>query len=55
MSWLQAEINKDGTTWKVLGQQILMIKMHIPAELLMLLSRILAEIAQLGSTRQGLQ
>lgn len=51
MSWLQAEINKDGTTWKVLGQQILMTKMYIPAELLMLLSRILAEIAQLGSAR----
>ncbi len=45
--------------WKVLGQQILMIKMMVPAELLMLLNQILAEIKQHGSaqpaTMQALQ
>ncbi|WP_250255264.1 alkaline phosphatase D family protein [Chryseobacterium sp. Marseille-Q3244] len=59
MAWLGSQINSDSTKWKVLGQQILMTKMMVPAELLMLLNKILAEIKQYGSaqpaTMQALQ
>ncbi|WP_454046803.1 alkaline phosphatase D family protein [Chryseobacterium sp. Marseille-Q8038] len=59
MSWLSSQINGDTAKWKVLGQQILMTKMMVPAELLMLLNQILAEIKQHGSaqpaTMQALQ
>ncbi|WP_228464019.1 MULTISPECIES: alkaline phosphatase [Chryseobacterium] len=59
MSWLGSQINADTAKWKVLGQQILMTKMMVPAELLMLLNQILAEIKKLGSaqpaTMQALQ
>ncbi|WP_343681265.1 alkaline phosphatase D family protein [Chryseobacterium arthrosphaerae] len=51
MTWLGSQINGDTAKWKVLGQQILMTKMMVPAELLMLLNRILAEIKQLGSAQ----
>lgn len=51
MSWLGSQINADTSTWKVLGQQILMTKMLIPAEMLMVLNRILAEIKQYGSAQ----
>jgi alkaline phosphatase D len=33
MSWLGSQINADTAKWKVLGQQILMTKMMVPAEL----------------------
>lgn len=59
MSWLGSQINTDSAKWKVLGQQILMTKMMVPAELLMLLNQILAEIKNHGSaqpaTMQALQ
>ncbi|KMQ63156.1 alkaline phosphatase [Chryseobacterium angstadtii] len=51
MSWLASQINSDTAKWKVLGQQILMTKMMVPAEMLMLLNRILAEIKQYGSAQ----
>ncbi|WP_347216645.1 alkaline phosphatase D family protein [Chryseobacterium sp.] len=51
MAWLGSQINADSAKWKVLGQQILMTKMMVPAELLMLLNQILAEIKKLGSAQ----
>ncbi|QSB25392.1 alkaline phosphatase [Flavobacterium sp. CLA17] len=51
MTWLGSQISADTAKWKVLGQQILMTKMLIPAELLMLLNQILAEVDQLGSAQ----
>jgi alkaline phosphatase D len=51
LTWLGSQINADTAKWKVLGQQILMTKMLIPAELLMLLNQILAEVDQLGSAQ----
>ncbi|WP_454881578.1 alkaline phosphatase D family protein [Sphingobacterium detergens] len=51
MTWLGAQINADTTIWKVLGQQILMTKMLIPAELLMLLNRVMTEIAHFGNAQ----
>lgn len=51
MTWLGTQINADTTTWKVLGQQILMTKMLIPAELLMLLNQVMTEIAHFGNAQ----
>ncbi|MBV8326374.1 MAG: alkaline phosphatase D family protein [Chryseobacterium sp.] len=51
MAWLGSQMNADTAKWKVLGQQILMTKMMVPAELLMLLNQILAEIKQHGSAQ----
>ncbi|SMC86806.1 alkaline phosphatase D [Chryseobacterium sp. YR221] len=51
MSWLSSQINGSNAKWQVLGQQILMTKMMVPAELLMLLNQILAEIKQHGSAQ----
>ncbi|CAH0264923.1 Phospholipase D [Chryseobacterium sp. Bi04] len=51
MSWLSSQINGNTAKWQVLGQQILMTKMIVPAELLMLLNQILAEIKQHGSAQ----
>lgn len=51
MAWLGSQIGSDTAKWKVLGQQILMTKMMVPAELLMLLNQILAEIKQHGSAQ----
>ncbi|MCS4227424.1 alkaline phosphatase [Sphingobacterium sp. BIGb0165] len=51
MTWLGTQINADTTAWKVLGQQILMTKMLIPAELLMLLNQVMTEIAHFGNAQ----
>jgi len=51
MQWLGSQINADTAKWKVLGQQILMTKMMVPAEMLMVLNKILAEIKQYGSAQ----
>lgn len=51
MTWLGSQISADTAKWKVLGQQILMTKMMVPAELLMLLNQILAEIKKHGSAQ----
>lgn len=51
MTWLGSQINADTAKWKVLGQQILMTKMLIPAELLLLLNQVLAEVDYFGSAQ----
>ncbi|MBS7256520.1 alkaline phosphatase D family protein [Flavobacterium branchiicola] len=51
MTWLGSQINADNAKWKVLGQQILMTKMLIPAELLLLLNQVLAEVDHFGSAQ----
>lgn len=38
--WLQAQLAQSKATWQVIGQQVLMAKMLIPAELLMALATI---------------
>lgn len=40
LDWLQAQIASSSTTWQVLGQQVLMGKMNLPAELLVLISQL---------------
>ena len=39
LQWLQAQLEQSTATWNVLGQQVLMSKMLIPAELLLPLSQ----------------
>jgi alkaline phosphatase D len=38
--WLLGKLQQSNATWNVLGQQILMSKMFIPAELLLSLAEI---------------
>ena len=47
--WLINEITGSNLPWQVLGQQVLMGKMLIPAELLSTLSVIVAEVSATGS------
>ena len=51
MTWLGSQLSADTAKWKVLGQQILMTKMLIPAELLLLLNQVLAEVDYFGSAQ----
>ncbi|WP_298417511.1 alkaline phosphatase D family protein [uncultured Kordia sp.] len=57
--WLLGNLASNTTAWKVLGQQVLMGKMFIPAEMIITLGTILAEISASGSistaTLQGFQ
>lgn len=47
--WLLGNLASNAATWKVLGQQVLMGKMLIPAEMIITLGTILAEINAVGS------
>ncbi len=49
LSWLGAALSSGKGTWQVLGQQVLMGKMYVPAELLVSISQIVAEASVLGS------
>lgn len=44
--WLQDSVKQSNATWQVLGQQVLMNRMHIPAELLAQLANPSAATAQ---------
>ncbi|WP_299259934.1 alkaline phosphatase D family protein [uncultured Aquimarina sp.] len=49
LSWLSGAVSASSANWQVLGQQVLMGKMFMPAELLILIGRLVAEIGALGS------
>lgn len=49
-NWLIDQVSAGPAKWQVLGQQVLMGKMFIPAELLRSLTRILGEVAATGTT-----
>ncbi|MGY3795609.1 alkaline phosphatase D family protein [Aquimarina sp. 433] len=49
LSWLSGVVSGSSASWQVLGQQVLMGKMFMPAELLILIGRLVAEIGALGS------
>lgn len=49
LSWLTGAIAGSSASWQVLGQQVLMGKMFMPAELLILLGTVVAEIGATGS------
>lgn len=51
LSWLGSKVNGSSSKWQVLGQQVLMTKMMLPAELLMLMAKINAEIDATGSAQ----
>ena len=47
--WLSGVISASSASWQVLGQQVLMGKMFMPAELLILLGQVVAEIGAAGT------
>ena len=49
MTWLSGAISGSSASWQVLGQQVLMGKMFMPAEILILLGQVVAEIGASGS------
>ncbi|WP_109302707.1 alkaline phosphatase [Aquimarina sp. AU474] len=49
LTWLSGSISGSTSSWQVLGQQVLMGKMFMPAELLIILGRVVAEIGAAGS------
>ncbi|MGG8496638.1 alkaline phosphatase D family protein [Tenacibaculum sp. TC6] len=48
-TWLEGQLATSTGKWQVIGQQVLMGKMLMPAELLPILAKILAEVAATGS------
>ena len=48
-NWLLGHLAANSGTWNVLGQQVLMAKMLIPAEMIVTLGTILGEISATGS------
>lgn len=48
-SWLAGAIGAGKGAWQVLGQQVLIGKMYVPAELLVSISQVVAEVSALGS------
>lgn len=49
LAWLGAAIAAGKGTWQVLGQQVLMGKMYVPAEMLLAIVQIIAEVDATGS------
>ena len=49
LEWLGSALNSGKSSWQVLGQQVLMGKMYVPAELLLGITQIVGEAAALGS------
>ncbi|TDQ21852.1 alkaline phosphatase D family protein [Tenacibaculum caenipelagi] len=52
LGWLESELAASNNTWQIIGQQVLMGKMLIPAELLTLLAKLLAEVSATGSASE---
>lgn len=49
LNWLLSEIQSSSAQWQVLGQQVLMGRMNVPAELLVFLGAITAELEATGT------
>ncbi|WP_031526925.1 alkaline phosphatase D family protein [Dyadobacter crusticola] len=49
LNWLGSAIGSGKGTWQVLGQQVLMGKMYVPAELLLAIVQIVGEVDATGS------
>lgn len=47
--WFKNQLNSSNSVWQIIGQQVLMGKMLMPAELLPILSKVLGEVAATGS------
>ncbi|WP_428742559.1 alkaline phosphatase D family protein [Tenacibaculum sp.] len=52
LGWLESELAASNGKWQIIGQQVLMGKMLIPAELLTLLAKLLAEVSSTGSASE---
>ena len=51
LGWLQQKLSGSTAKWQVLGQQVLMMKMLVPMEVIVLMGQVLGEIGALGSAR----
>ncbi len=49
LSWLSGAVSASNASWQVLGQQVLMGKMFMPAELLILLGQVAGEVGATGA------
>ncbi|AXT62835.1 alkaline phosphatase [Aquimarina sp. AD10] len=53
LTWLAGVVSGSNASWQVLGQQVLMGKMFMPAEVLILLGRIVGEVGATGSVSEA--
>ncbi|MDX8553851.1 alkaline phosphatase D family protein [Tenacibaculum sp. 1B UA] len=53
LGWLESELAASNSTWQLIGQQVLMGKMLIPAELLTLLATVVAEASATGGASEA--
>lgn len=52
-SWLENQLATSSSKWQIIGQQVLMGKMLMPAELLPILARVLVEVSATGSASEA--
>lgn len=53
LGWLESELAASNGTWQIIGQQVLMGKMLVPAELLTLLAAVVAEVSATGGASEA--
>ena len=53
LGWLESELAASNSTWQIIGQQVLMGKMLVPAELLTLLATVVAEASATGGASEA--
>ena len=53
LGWLESELAASNGTWQIIGQQVLMGKMLVPAELLTLLATVVAEVSATGGASEA--
>eukprot|EP01090_Pellita_catalonica_P018342 TRINITY_DN5889_c0_g1_i3.p1 TRINITY_DN5889_c0_g1~~TRINITY_DN5889_c0_g1_i3.p1 ORF type:complete len:552 (-),score=89.47 TRINITY_DN5889_c0_g1_i3:24-1679(-) len=53
LGWLESELAASNSTWQLIGQQVLMGKMLVPAELLTLLATVVAEASATGGASEA--
>jgi len=51
--WFINQMNSSSANWQILGQQVLMGKMFMPAELLILLGQVVSEVNATGSASEA--
>ena len=51
--WLMNEVSSSSANWQLIGQQVLMGKMLMPAELLILLGQVVGEVSATGSASEA--
>lgn len=55
LSWFKNQMTSSSSKYQIIGQQVLMGRMMVPAELLLILGQILGEVAALGTVTASTQ